>query len=461
MYSLRARILVTVTVVLLVCFGLTGIVLDLIFQRTAEQAIRERLDVQVLALLSAANVGPHGHLSMPASLPEARFANPGSGLYARITDSAGEVLWRSGSAVGLHIPYPGPLAPGVKRLARVHAADGAALFALAMGVSWELAAGGARGFTVGVAESLAPYQAQLTRFRRHLLLWFGGALVVLIAVQAATLRWLMQPLRRVEREIGEIEGGARDHLGTGYPAELAGVARNLNALIRTERARLQRYRESLGNLAHSLKTPLAVMRTSIEGGGAAEATGASSAELREQLARLDAMIGYQLRRAAMSGGITLGHRPIEVESVLRRLVDSLRKLHAQKRVDCTTEVAGGARFHGDEGDLVEILGNLLDNAFKWCRSRVRVRATPLAVPAGAQAAHRSGLLISIEDDGPGVSQNEIERIWKRGARSDESTPGQGIGLAVARELVQLHGGSLEVARSELGGAAFRVHLPPR
>lgn len=454
MYSLRARILATVSAVLLVCFVLTGLLLDLVFQRTAEQSIRERLDVQILALLSAAEMTPAGALRLPESLPEARFATPGSGLYGRITDARGRVLWRSQSSLGLDIPYPGPLPPGQRRLARVTASDDTPVFALGMGVEWELGGGDKREFTVAVAESLAPYRAQLARFRRQLFVWFGGALLLLVGVQVATLRWLMQPLRRAEREIADIEAGRRSELGAHYPAELAGLTRNLNALIGTERARLARYRESLGNLAHSLKTPLAVIRNTLETApGAAVPPG----EIREQLDRVDAIVGYQLRRAAMSGGTTLGSAPVALRAVADKVLASLHKIHAAKGVRATLEVDAEVRFHGDEGDLLEILGNLLDNAFQWCRSRVRVRARSLSRPG----SRRPGFTLLVEDDGPGVAPAERARLWTRGGRSDESAGGHGIGLAVVRDLLELQDGTLELERSELGGAAFRVTIPPR
>ncbi|NIR31021.1 MAG: hypothetical protein GWN84_17230 [Gammaproteobacteria bacterium] len=453
MYSLRARVLATVSLVLLGCFLLTVLALDVAFRRTAEQAVRERLEVQIVALLAAAELSEDAVLSLPASLPEARLTTLGSGLYARIVDGEGRRVWRSPSALSVDIDYPGPLAPGRQQLVRTRTSEGVPVFALSMGVDWELDATRAHAFTVSVAESMEPYHAQLDRFRQQLMVWFGSALILLIVVQALTLRWLMRPLRRVAREIAEVEAGTREELGSGYPTELAGVARNFNALIRTERARLARYRESLGNLAHSLKTPLAVIRNALERGGRAP----PAPDVAEQLERMDAIVRYQLQRAAMSGAVSPAQRRVPVREALAKVRDSLSKIHADKGPCFVVEVRGQPVFHGEEGDLLEILGNLLDNACKWCERMVRVRAGVVSDPWPRT------LELVVEDDGPGIPDEVAAQARRRGVRADPQVPGSGLGLAVTQELIDLHGGTLTITRSHgddgLGGAAVRVLIP--
>ncbi len=454
MYSLRARVLATVSLVLLGCFLLTVLALDVAFRRTAEQAVRERLEVQIVALLAAAELDEEGAvLSLPASLPEARLTTLGSGLYARIVNGEGRVVWRSPSALGVDIDYPGPLPPGRRQFVHTRTAQGVPVFALSMGIDWELDARRAHAFTVSVAESMSAYHAQLARFRQQLMVWFGGALILLIAVQATTLRWLMQPLRRVAREIAEVEAGTREELGGGYPNELAGVARNFNALMRSEHARLARYRESLGNLAHSLKTPLAVIRSALERGGRTP----PPAEVAEQLERVDAIVRYQLQRAAMSGAVSPARRRVSVRQTLDKVRSSLSKIHAEKAPRFVVELGGEPVFHGEEADLLEILGNLMDNACKWCRGTVRVRAGMVPDP------WPQTLEIVVEDDGPGIPEAVAAQVRRRGVRADPAVPGSGLGLAMTQELVELLGGTLTVARSggddALGGAALRVLIP--
>jgi two-component system sensor histidine kinase PhoQ len=218
----------------------------------------------------------------------------------------------------------------------------------------------------------------------------------------------------------------------------------MNALLRSDRERLLRYRNTLGNLAHSLKTPLAVARSL-----------ATTPQLQEQITRMDDIVGYQLKRAAMSGGAGLGSAPIEVAGVIESLRVTLQKVYADKGIDIQLQVDANARYIGDQGDLLEIAGNILDNACKWCRTQVLLTAAPLITPG----TRREGLILIIEDDGPGIAIEKREHVLKRGARLDERVSGQGIGLSVVQEVAQLSGGSVNIDTSSLGGAKITVRLP--
>jgi two-component system sensor histidine kinase PhoQ len=227
----------------------------------------------------------------------------------------------------------------------------------------------------------------------------------------------------------------------------------MNALLRSDRERLARYRNTLGNLAHSLKTPLAVIRSLTSG---SELQGLAAAkQLQEQVGRMDEIVGYQLKRAAMSGGSGLGSAPIEVAGVLEALRTTLQKVYAEKGVAIELQVDPSSRYLGDQGDLMEIAGNLLDNACKWCRKQVRFAASPYSPPG----ARRDGVQFVIEDDGPGIAPEKRELVLQRGARLDERVSGQGIGLSVVQELANLSGGDVLIAESSLGGAKITVRLP--
>ena len=192
--------------------------------------------------------------------------------------------------------------------------------------------------TFSVAVSLTPYEEQLWRFRQELIGWFIGLMLALLATLAALLRWVLGPLRRMEREIGAVEEGRSEQLGGGYPRELAGVAGDLNALLVGERKRVARYRDTLGNLAHGLKTPLAVMRSSLP----LESPGPLGTEIE----RMSGIIEHQLKRAAASGGALLGQAPVEVAQVAGELRVALLKVYSRK--DLSIELAhreSGARLH--------------------------------------------------------------------------------------------------------------------
>jgi two-component system sensor histidine kinase PhoQ len=316
-----------------------------------------------------------------------------------------------------------------------------------MGITWEFADGRTAAYTFAMGVSLEPYNERQATFRNYLIGWFLGVTLTMLLVVSGLLTFVLRPVRRLERQVREVEAGDRVKLTGNYPSELVGLADNLNMLIDTERRRLVRYRNTLDDLAHSLKTPLAAMRTLLAEQRSQPAEDRGEA-LNRELERMDQRVSYQLRRARASGATGLGTEPVAVAPVVEDLKLTLDKVYRDKRVACSVAVAPGASFRGDPGDLTEILGNLMDNAYKYCTSRVRVKAesTP------------DRLVITVADDGKGIGDEFAAQLFQRGKRADESVPGQGIGLAVVRETVELYRGSLAVGKSDLGGAELRVEL---
>lgn len=452
--SLSTRLLASVSVLLILFFGITIVALDFVFRDLAQRSVRDRLEVQLLALISASEEDSAGGLQPAQQLAEARFNNPGSGLYGEIVRADGYPSWRSSSLAGTGLDFSMPLKPGERRFGELHSADGSVVLALSRGIEWEFNNRKTRSFVYSVAENQEPYYAQLNRFRVQLFGWFGVLMVLLLGALAILLRRLLAPLRRVEREIEAIEAGQLTELSGGYPRELLGITTNLNTLLRSERERLARYRNTLGNLAHSFKTPLAVMRNLLTGTTAQELL--VSRQLDEQVGRMDDIVKYQLKRAAASGGTGLGAAPVDVREALEALRGALLKVYVDRNIACDLTVEPGCLYFGDREDLTEMAGNLLDNAFKWARSRVRLTAHRLS----DSGARRDGLHLIVEDDGPGIPVAERARVLDRGARLDERVSGQGIGLSVVRELAQLNGGSIALDESTLGGARIEIRLPP-
>ena len=271
--------------------------------------------------------------------------------------------------------------------------------------------------------------------------------------QALLLFWSLRPLRAVARDLSLVERGESEQLSGNYPLELAALTRGLNDFIRSEREHLRRYRNTLGDLAHSLKTPLAVMRGLIENETEVDKLKRSGLE---QVVRMDEIVAYQLARAAKSGHQTYA-APLPVLAHAEEIALTLEKVYARKGALAEFEVDERSVFHGDKGDLMELLGNLLDNAFKWCKSRVLLTAAPI----DQARARRPGLLLRVEDDGPGIPEDKISEVLKRGVRGDERVQGHGIGLSIIGDIVASYDGEMKVSRSEsLGGACFEVRLPP-
>jgi two-component system sensor histidine kinase PhoQ len=356
-------------------------------------------------------------------------------------------LWQSLSLLGRDFPVDDLAEPGEQRHLQVDVPGFPPLEVLLMGITWEFADGHTGAYTFAIAVSLEPYNERQLAFRRNLIGWFLGITVTMLLVINGLLTFVLLPLRRLERQVREVEAGERVSLTGRYPTELEGLADNLNTLIDTERRRLARYRHTLDDLAYSLKTPLAAMRTLLSEQKSRPQEPKHDA-LERELGRMDQRVSYQLRRARASGATGLGTEPVPVGPVVDDLKQTRDKVYRDKCVDCTLAVAAGAVFRGDPGDLTEILGNLMDNAYKYCRGRVHVTAqsTP------------ERLVITVGDDGRGITSAEAATLFQRGKRADESVPGQGIGLAVVRETVELYRGTLDVGRSDLGGAELRIEL---
>ena len=453
MSSLSSRLLLSVSLLLLFFFGATIVVLDTAFREAGEQAQEDILDGQLMALLAAAEPNIYGELEMPVDFLDVRFSNLDSGLFGELRDDSDEPVWRSRSSLGLNVPYGDAPPFGNHQFSRVTMTDDTPLMALRLAVEWELSDGELRPYTFSVAESLDSFNSQLARFRRQLFGWFAAVAVIMLFSISLVMRGVLKPLRRIEEEISDIEGGKRQALSDGYPTELTGVARNMNLLVGTERARSERYRHTLDNLAHSLKTPLAAIRSVLN-----EQPGSDLTErVESQVGRMNDIVRYQLRKPASYASESLGVVPIAIRADLGRLVDGLSKVYRDKNPDIELDVAAGTKFRGDSGDFMELAGNLLDNACKWCKSKVRLSIMPLDGKSAASGAMR----LVVSDDGPGIPEEAAAQLLQRGMRLDESAPGHGIGLAVVKDIAASQGGAIEIGRSAWGGAEISVTIVPQ
>jgi two-component system sensor histidine kinase PhoQ len=442
--------MLSVFVVLVVFFGLTVFLLDMLFRRAAENSLHEVLDAQMVALVAAAD--PDGPESVtPTAMLDTRFETPGSGLYAEIRSGSGETIWRSQSTTGTEVQFGPALDDGGRSFFRTEiAGTDIRLAILSRGIVWPDLHGQPARFTFSVASSLEAYDKQVSGFRQQLIGWFTGLALLFVATLALLLRWSGEPMLRLEREIREVEAGAREKLGDEWPIELAPVTGNLNALLDGERTRIRRYRDTLGNLAHSLKTPLAVMRQSLGSGATAKDA------LNIEIDRMSGIIEHQMKRAAASGGVLLGQAPVDLAPIVSELRAALLKVYGNKDLLFETAIDPQAQFIGDRADLTELLGNLLDNACKWAKSRVRI-----AVSVNEEAGSRAALHLVVDDDGPGIAEVDRARVLERGGRADEAMPGYGLGLSMVHDTVALYGGSLRIDGSSFGGARLELALPGR
>jgi len=451
MRSLNGRLLLAASLVLAAFVSATGFSLDRAFRQSAETALRDRLQGHIYSLLAASELSPTGEFSLPRSLADPRFPTPGSGLYAQIDQVGQRESWQSPSMLGKELQLTVKLSPGERRYRELETREHERLLGLSFAITWEDDAGTNHRLTYHVAEHLTPLESQVGSFRRTLWGWLIALAILLLAAQGGVLRWGLKPLRRAADDVAAIELGEQQVLDGDYPDELTPLTDNLNALLKHERAHLERYRNTLGDLAHSLKTPLAILSGLRQSSAPAPD---QESTLQDQVGRMREIVDYQLQKAAMSGRSPLA-QPIEVDGVVEKIVSSLKKVYADKSISFQHTIDSNLQFRGEEGDLMELLGNLLDNACKWCKCRVTVTASAQQVPGQRKPI----LKVCVADDGPGIEPGKVSEILQRGVRADTQTPGHGIGLAMVRDIVQVYGGTLTQQRSDLGGAAFIVELP--
>lgn len=456
--SLQARQLLAASLGLLAFLAAAGYALDRAFVDVASQLQRDRLRSYASAYAGDIEFDRGGNLIPPYTQPDERFDRPGSGLYAEVVLPGGG--WSSESTRGPQLPEAELLEGGAEKFEGplpITRADGTygEVLRYGKGFVWDLEQRPEAEFpyTIYIMEDAGTLPQQVRVFRAALWGYLGVAGLVLLLVQALVLRWSLLPLRRVVAELKRVQAGQANRMSELHPRELEPLTESINALVESERQNLEHQRNTMADLAHSLKTPLAVLRTRLE-------TDATEAELREEVAtqvqRMNELVGYQLGRAA-STGHALFAAPVEIEPHAEQIVRGLEKIYAGKGAVCEFEIDPAARFHGEPGDLQELLGNLLENAFKWAHSRVLLTAEV----GECAPRRRPGLVLAVDDDGPGIPPERIAHVLQRGVRGDERVQGHGIGLSIVQDIVRGYRGDLEVGASpELGGARFLVRLPP-
>jgi two-component system sensor histidine kinase PhoQ len=443
--SLQARLLLAAMLVLMIFTGLTGLVLDKAFRQSAEAAMQDRLQGYLYALLAAVDVDANGIPRFSRNLPDARFEQPGSGLYAHVSRPDQDVALTTPSLLGIQLPPLQSIPVGQYQYDNI-VIDKEPHYRLAYRVRWEVTPGYDVPLDLQVSVDLQSYTQQITTYRRNLWGWLGAAVILLLLVQAWILHWSLKPLRKVASDLALIEAGKAERLGGRYPKELQQLTDKLNDLLDHTRSQLKRYRDSLGNMAHSLKTPLAILANVLS---LKPTNSATPVEAQEQLQRIRQIIDYQLQRAAAAGQASLG-TSTQLNPLADKIINAMQKVYAEKALRFENLIATELTCQCDEGDVMEVLGNLIENACKWSQQQIIISAKP---------REGGGVEIRIEDDGPGIPAAVREQVLQRGQRADPTTAGHGIGLAMVQEIVLLYGGNLKIETSRLGGAAIIIQLP--
>lgn len=441
-YALRTRLAAGLAISFVMLAGLQWLLAGIAIERLLKAQLAQRLERDAENLLAALD----GEAGAPLKLDDARvggeYRQPFSGHYFRIViDGGDDISSRSLWDGTLALP-----SAGSERIAQSEAAgpQGQSLWLLS--ARYEK-----RGQSVRilVAEDLSALRAGLREW--HLL--YGLLTLAVVALVLAVQQWVVRrslaPLNTLRAQMQALERGERERLDVALPDEIAPLVDQFNSLLGMLLRRSQRSRDALGNLAHALKTRLAVLLQVAESPAMA-----AHPELQQRMTDSTELmrraIERELRRARLMGG-THPARRSDLRDAAERLSATLSILHGERSPDIALDMAADVTLAMDAEDLMELLGNLMDNACAWCRRRVR-----LSVESGAD------LKLLIEDDGPGCAPEQLESLSARGFRADETKPGHGLGLSIVRDLVDSYGGALEFGPSPvLGGLRVTVHLPSR
>ncbi|MCY1397439.1 Virulence sensor histidine kinase PhoQ [compost metagenome] len=395
-------------------------------------------------MISAARV-ENNQLQMPAMLPDERFNLSDGRILGYIYDRNGALVWRSRATAEENINYIPRYDGRGNEFARIRQSDGEEFFVYDVEV--KLLGGKNAAFSIVALQPVREYQLTLSGLREKLYLGFGAALLALLLLLWAGLSWGLRSLRQMSLELDEVEAGTRECLSEEHPRELLRLTGSLNRLLSSEREQRGRYRDSLGDLAHSLKTPLAVLQGVSETIAQRPQDKEQARILQTQIERMSQQIGYQLQRASLRKSGLVRHQ-VELQPVVESLCSTLAKVYRDKQVKVSFDIPLHGQVPMEQGALLEMLGNLLENAYRLCLSEVHISLRWLP----------EGIALCIEDDGPGVPEGERARILQRGERLDRQNPGQGIGLAVVKDIIESYDAHLTLSDSPLGGAAFRVRF---
>ena len=437
--SLAFRLVASAAIWCALLLSVGGYALSRLFEDTVERNFDARLRVLLEGVVAGSDLAADGSLTLRPQLGEPRFEQPLSGWYWQI-DDGGRPLQRSASLWDQALPVP-PMANGQGVTSDGMGPQHEPLRLLSRAISLP---GQGQPFVYTIAGDRREIDAETARFNQLLILGLGTLLAGVVAAVLIQVRFGLEPLRRIRRGLAAIRAGEAKRLAGGYPEEIRPLADELNALLDHNEAVVERARTHVGNLAHGLKTPLAVLTNEAERsqGGLAALTLRQTALMREQ-------VDHHLSRArAMATASVIGAR-CDVAPVLSDLQRTLARIYATRQLAIEVACPADATFRGARQDLEEMLGNLLDNACKWARSRVGATATTID----------ERLMVVVEDDGPGLPPERRSEVMERGRRLDEQVPGSGLGLSIVVDIALLYGGTLSLHEAASGGLRARLELP--
>ncbi len=432
----------------------TGIVLSSIYRAAVERSFDRRLGVYLRTLVADVAMPEENAGKFPQSIGEPLFDLPLSGWYWQVTrlDSkmpdvrSSRSLW---DAVLPRLADPATSStPGGARAGYGEGPEGQRLRI----VERTIDLGDEGRYLVAVAGDAAEIDNEIRSFDGTLLFTFAALALVLLLTTTFQVRFGLAPLKRISAGLAAIRSGGAERLDGAFPVEIAPLARETNALLDANREIVTRARTHVGNLAHALKTPISVMLNE----ATAHGSDAFALKVREQTEIMRDQVTRHLERARLAARVAVIGTVTDVRTTVTALARTMEKIHHHRTVAIDIDAPEGVRFRGEQQDLEEMVGNLVDNACKWAQSRVAVEVFSERGPASNE---RRMVRILVDDDGPGLSPQQREQVARRGRRLDETKPGSGLGLSIVVELASLYGGSLTLGTAPIGGLRAELVLP--
>ncbi|MET3926171.1 HAMP domain-containing sensor histidine kinase [Devosia sp. 2618] len=428
---------------LIVALVATGFLLTDLYSRALDTSLTETLNFHVESLTGALLEAGEPQ-SDEISLTDPRFDRPRSGWYWAIRDANGTLYNLSTSVVGIDLPsLTGTADAQGRRTAVMHDT-----FGTEMRVVERTVTVAPTTYQIIVTGNLSEILELVQDFRGQTFIVLGAVGVMLAIMSAIVARFAMRPIDRLSAAIESVREGESVSITGTYPREIAPLAEEVNELLRSNAQIIERARNQVGNLAHGLKTPIAVLRNE-----AASKKGALADVVLAESEKMSTMVSTYLERARLAARTSVVGKKADPTMIMLRLTRVMRKIHPDVTIAFQRPDASLPWFRGDEADFEEMAGNLLDNACKWSKGQVGVRLSSERIESGNM------LLIRIDDNGPGLSEDDAQKVLRRGVRLDEKTPGTGLGLDIVKELVDVYGGSLALKRSALGGLSVELRLP--
>ncbi len=441
--TLTGRLLMSAVLWSVAALAVGGLVLSFVFRSYVLSDVDKRLELLIDTMVGISEISPDGVIRFNRPLFDQRFTTPYSGQYWQISEINNEPF-RSRSLWDFELKTEMEHRSFSLKYYEIEGPDGQTLRVAERDIILPEAD---RIFHYQAATDTVEIQAAISEF--NFMLFIALSIIMLTVTMALVLqvRYGLKPLRVIGRSIAAIRAGKENRIEGEWPQDLQPLAQELNALIDQNEQLVDRARTHVGNLAHALKTPLSVVQNDVEG-----QADERSLRINTQVRLIRDHIDHHLKRARIAGGGSGAGLPIKER--LEKLVNAVGVMTREKGILYDLECPDDLRFDGEKQDFDEILGNLIDNAGKWATSRVSV-----SVNRVKDSPRRPFMELQVEDDGPGVPDDQIDTLFERGKRLDEHVPGTGLGLAIVRDIAELYGGQASLAHSEMGGLLAILKLP--